>query len=385
MQHVELFCTTSRLVFGVGAIQKLAKEIQRLGKKRILLISDKGLVTTGIVTSVDQQLQKAGYATALFDSVQADPRYETIDASLSALKKHKADVILGIGGGSPLDIAKVTSIMATNTGSVRNYFGIDLVPNPGLPVVLVPTTAGTGSEVTPIAILSDEKAKLKSGIVSPYLFPEVALLDPELTLGLPPAITAAAGMDAFIHALEAYTSINANPMTDLLAAEAISLLSANIRTAYANGRNLPARTAMLRGALLAGMSFANAGVTAVHAFAYPIGAEFHIPHGIANTIMLLPVLRFNLVANMARFAAIGRFMGLNAKEFTMREAAFATLTILKELAEDLNVPQRLSQYGIKEQHIPALAEDVMKVTRLLANNPRNVTLEDAKTIYREAL
>jgi alcohol dehydrogenase class IV len=293
--------------------------------------------------------------------------------------------VIGLGGGSPIDIAKTVAVMLGNQGDIADYFGVDLVPKPGVPSLIIPTTAGTGSEVTPIAILSDEEEKLKKGVVSQHLFPRVALLDPELTLGLPPAVTAATGMDALIHAIEAYTSVNATDLTDLLAARAIGLIADNLRAAYARGDNLAARAAMLEGSLLAGMAFANAGVTAVHAFAYPIGAEFHIPHGVANTLMLPAVMQFNLVGNLGKFAEVAELMGQPTEGLSLREAAEEAVEAVVQLAEDLGVPTSLGEFGVKEEHLPALAEGVMKVTRLLANNPRTLTQADAEEIYRSVL
>ena len=251
--------------------------------------------------------------------------------------------------------------------------------------ILIPTTAGTGSEVTPIAILSDEHEKLKKGIVSPRLFPAVAILDPELTLGVPPEVTAATGLDALIHAMEAFTSKNANSISDVLARQAMKLIFENIRKAYANGEALEVRTNMLEGSLLAGMAFANAGVTAVHAFAYPIGAEFHIPHGIANSIMLPPVMEFNMMGNLEKFAEMAEIFGEPVDGLNQRERARRMVKAIRELADDLRIPKRLREFGVFEHHIPRLAQGVMKVTRLLANNPRRITQADAEDIYREVL
>lgn len=275
--------------------------------------------------------------------------------------------------------------MATNKGPISEYFGIDQIPKPGLPTLMVPTTAGTGSEVTPIAILSDEGERLKKGIVSPHLFPKVALLDPELTLALPPHMTAATGMDALIHALEAFTSVNATDMTDMLAFRAMALLYHNIRTAYANGNNLEARSKMMEGSLLAGMAIANAGVTAVHAFAYPIGAEFHIPHGVANTLMLSHVMSFNLLGDVSKFAEMAEAFGFSTEGLDDLSCAKMAVEAIEQLAADLQLPKHLSEFGIREKDIPSLAEGVMKVTRLLANNPRIIQLKDAEVIYRAAL
>ncbi len=385
MNHTTFFSTTGRIVMGPGSIQGLAGEIKRLKGTKVLIVTDPGLVSTGIVGRVEGLLSEAGIPFSVFDQVEPDPRFEIAADALALIRAEKADVVIGLGGGSSIDIAKVAAILATNTDPITAYFGIDLVPNPGLKTVLIPTTAGTGSEVTPIAILSDHHDKLKKGIVSPYLLPACALLDPELTVGLPPAVTAATGMDALIHAIEAYTSKNATSITDMLAVKAMELIFDNLRIACANGENLEARTNMIEGSLLAGMAFANAGVTAVHAFAYPIGSEFHIPHGVANTIMIVPVMEFNLMGNLPKFADIADIFGQNTEGLSERQAAQLSVEAVRELAEDLDVPSRLSVYGVKEEDIPGLAKGVMKVTRLLANNPRVLSLKDAEMIYRKVL
>lgn len=350
-----------------------------------MIVTDRGLIQAGIVRRATESIEAAGLSTGCFDGVEADPRYEIATLAAEQAKRDSANLIVGIGGGSSLDIAKVASALATNTGAVNSYFGIDLIPLRGLPLVLVPTTAGTGSEVTPIAVLSDEHEKLKKGIVSPYLFPAVAILDAELTVGLPPAVTAATGMDALIHAVEAYTSKNANWLSDMFAQEAMRLVAGNIRRAFSNGTDLEARSKMLEGSMLAGIAFANAGVTAVHAFAYPIGAEFHIPHGIANAMMLAAVMEFNVLGNVPKFSRIAGFLGESTDGLSEQEAAMKSVEFFAKLAADLNLPMRLSEYGIGEEHVQGLAEGVMKVTRLLANNPRELTVKDAEEIYRKVL
>jgi len=385
MNKVNIFQTTPRIIMGTGASNKIADEVMRFSKKSVMIITDPGLVQSGICGRFEELLIKAGCSVHCFDSVEPDPPFEIASQAAQCVRDAGADLILGIGGGSSLDIAKVASILVTNTEPVSTYFGIDLVPNPGLTTILAPTTAGTGSEVTPIAILSDHHEKLKKGIVSPHLFPAVALLDPELTLGLPAAITAATGMDALIHAVEAYTSKNATSFTDMLAQEAMTLISKHISTAFANGSNLEARAKMLQGSLLAGMAFANAGVTAVHAFAYPIGAEFHIPHGVANSIMLAPVMEFNMLGNLTKFAHMAQAFGENTLGLSERQAAKVAVESLRNLAADLKIPKSLSGFGVKAEDIPSLAKGVMKVTRLLANNPRELKLEDAEEIYRQVL
>jgi len=370
---------------GAGSLGNIPVEVKRLGGSKVMIVTDPGLKRTGIVDRLEKILVDAGYTVELFGEVEPDPGYAIATKAAEYTKVAAADLIIGVGGGSSLDIAKVAAVLVTNTKAVSAYFGIDMIPKPGLPLILIPTTAGTGSEVTPIAILSDYEEKLKKGIVSPFLFPNTAILDAELTLGLPASVTAATGMDALIHAVEAFTSKNATSMTDMLAIQAIRLIMRNIRTAFADGSNLEARTKMLEGSLLAGMAFANAGVTAVHAFAYPIGAEFHIPHGVANSLMLAAVMEFNMLGNLPKFAAMARAFGENINGLSERQAATKAVDTLSVLAEDLKIPARLGDFGVREEHVPALAEGVMKVTRLLANNPRELTLADAEAIYRKVL
>jgi alcohol dehydrogenase class IV len=385
MNRITLFRTTPRIVMGPGALKQLADEANALNAKKVLIVTDKGLIAAGLIEQALDVLQKANIQHALFDEVEADPRYEIVADCVNAVHREEADLLIGIGGGSPIDIAKVSAVVATNEGAITEYFGIDLIPQPGLPTIIIPTTAGTGSEVTPIAILSDHKEKLKKGIVSPYLLPSVALLDPELTLALPPTITAATGMDAFIHAVEAFTSNNASSVTDMFARQAMKLIMGNLRTAYSDGGNLAARANMLEGSLLAGMAFANAGVTAVHAFAYPIGAEFHIPHGVANSIMLVPVMEFNMFGNLSKFAEMADIYGESTEGLNEEKAARAAVGAMRKLAGDLKIPDHLGDFGVQEKDIPSLAEGVMKVTRLLANNPRELSQADAEEIYRSVL
>ncbi|MBM4347111.1 MAG: iron-containing alcohol dehydrogenase [Deltaproteobacteria bacterium] len=384
MEKVTLFRTTPRILFGPGAIEKIGVEAQLLKAKIFLIITDPGVIQAGLLESVKTSLQSIGLPFVIFDGVEPDPRIEVVEKSAEKAKKEGVDLIIGFGGGSSLDIAKITSILLTNSGKIDGFFGIDLVPNQGMPVILAPTTAGTGSEVTPIAILSDTKEKLKKGIVSSYLFPEVAIIDPKLTVGLPPSVTAFTGMDALTHAIEAYTSINATSLSDLFAISAMELISKNIRMAYANGDNLIARSNMMEGSLLAGLSFANAGVGAVHAFAYPLGGEFHLAHGLTNTMMLPYVMRYNILGCPEKFAQMAKAFGEKVESLSVMDGAEVAVKFVERLSDDIRVPRRLRDVGIPENAIPRLAEAAMKVTRLLANNPRKITLEDAIAIYNSA-
>ncbi len=380
-----LFQTTPRIRFGVGALESLPAELQRFAATSVLIVSDPGVIAAGIAGRVQDLVAGTGAATHIFGAVEPDPRIETAEACARLAAEVGAGLIIGVGGGSAMDIAKVASILARAEQPIATMFGIDLVKSSGIPLVLIPTTAGTGSEVTHIAILSDEAEHLKKGIVSPFLFPALALNDPSLSVGAPQSVTAASGMDALLHAVEAFTSKNSSDVTDTLARQAIRLISQNLRSAYADGSNIVARTAMLEGSMLAGIAFANAGVTAVHAFAYPIGAEFHIPHGVANSIMMGPVLTFNLVGNLQKFAEVAELLGEQTYGLSQRDTASLAIRAMKLLAEDIRIPKHLADFGIREEHLPSLADGVLKVTRLLANNPRMLSRDDAIQIYREVL
>ena len=379
------FHTTPQLHFGQGSLERLPQELKQWNPHSILLVSDPGVLKAGITAKVETLIVDAGYRVTIFSEVEPDPRIETAEACANAARSCKADVIIGVGGGSAMDIAKVAAVLAYSKQHIHSMFGIEQVNAAGLALILVPTTAGTGSEVTHIAILSDEQEHLKKGIVSKFLFPRLAIVDPLLTLGVPAAVTAASGMDALLHAVEAFTSKNANDLSDTLARRAMRLISENLRDAYQNGQNLEARTGMLEGSMLAGMAFANAGVTAVHAFAYPIGAEFHIPHGVANSIMMGPVLTFNISGNPAKFAEIAECISEKIDGTSVQDRAELSVAIMKQLAHDIDIPKNLSSFGVRKEHIPNLADGVLKVTRLLANNPRAITRDDAIALYTEVL
>lgn len=377
--------TAPRIVMGPGAVGGIAGEVRRLGGSRVLLVTDPGVAAAGLLEPVIASLEKSRTAYDVFDRVEPEPGAAVVDRCLREVELHEPDVVVGIGGGSSIDIAKAAAIMTGNEGVIGDYFGIDLVPGPGLPTIMVPTTAGTGSEVTPVAILADENENLKKGVVSPYIVPRVAVLDPELTVGLPAPITASTGVDALCHAIEAFTSINATGLTDLLASRAMRIIYENILEAYSDGGNLEARSRMLEGSLLAGMAFGNAGTTAVHAFSYPIGTEYHIPHGLANAMMLPHVLRFNIEKGPGKFAELAPALGLLTDGLDDLQAAEAAVDAVEKLTVNLGVARRLGEFGVEEKDITRLAAALMKVTRNLSNNPREVTIKDAETLYRSAL
>jgi len=378
------FRTPSLLLTGRGTIEQIGSEAKKLGGSRILILTDKGIKAAGLADFVQGLLEGEGLAVEICAEVEPEPPIESFEHCLQVAREGQFDLFIGLGGGSSMDMAKSVSVMMTNPGSVQDYFGVDKVQQPGLPKIAVPTTAGTGSEVTPIAILTDTAKQLKIGVVSPYLIPDVSIVDPQMTETMPPHVTAATGMDALTHAIESYTSLKANPLTDALAIQAIILIARSLRTAVANGADQAAREDMALGSLLAGMSFANASVTATHALAFPLGGKFDLPHGVANGLMLPYVMEFNCVGNLVKFAHIARLLGERTEGLSLRQAAIQAAKSVRSLEKDIGVPQRLREVNVPEEAIPELAAGAFTVTRILQNNPRHMTLEDIEAIYRQA-
>jgi alcohol dehydrogenase class IV len=357
---------------------------QRLGP-RVALVTDAGLVKAGLVGPALHSLEEAGVAVDVFDAVVADPPEDVVLAAVARARDFEARAVIGFGGGSSIDVAKLVALLAAGGESLPEIYGVGLAKGPRLPLLAIPTTAGTGSEVTPISIVTTG-AHEKKGVVSPLIIPDIALLDPDLTVNLPPHVTAATGIDAMVHAIEAFTSKNKkNPISDQLAKQALALLSANIRTACTDGKNLEARSGMLLGSMLAGMAFANAPVAAVHALAYPVGAIFHVPHGLSNALVLMGVMRFNLSHAEALYAELAPILDPAAADLPPPEAAKRFVESLDAICRDCKVPASLAEVGVARQDLERMATDAMKQTRLLVNNPREVTYDDAFKIYAEAL
>jgi alcohol dehydrogenase class IV len=307
-----------------------------------------------------------------------------LNKAASELKRSKYDIIVGLGGGSSIDTAKGLSVLLAHGGEGQDYIGTDKIPGPGIAVIAIPTTAGTGSEVTNIAIFSDTVKELKAGMVSPYLLARVALVDPALTYECPRGVTAASGIDALVHVIECYTSTKANSFTDPIAVKAIQLISSSLKTAVNDGANKDARNAMAEGALLAGIAFGNSGVAAVHALAYPLGARFHISHGVANGLLLPHVMECNLLANLNRYAFIAEVLGEPTQGLTQLQAARQGVKTIKTLIKDIGIPQRLRDLGVPREALEGMALATMDVTRLLANNPKQLTLDDVRGIWQNA-
>ncbi|MGU3453727.1 iron-containing alcohol dehydrogenase [Methylobacterium sp. 391_Methyba4] len=379
------FQTTPNVLFEAGASRKLPEIVGRFGAKRVLLVTDKGVRGAGLTQAAEAALAEAGVSLDVYEDVVADPPSTVIEAAAKRARELGTDLVLSIGGGSALDTAKLVAYLAKSDEPLDAIYGVGLATGDRLPLILVPTTAGTGSEVTPISIVTTPTTE-KKGVVAPKLLPDWAVLDPELTLGLPSHVTAATGIDAMVHAIEAFTSKNKkNPISDQLAKQALALLSANIRTACTDGANLEARSGMLLGSMLAGMAFANAPVAAVHALAYPVGAIFHVPHGLSNALVLMGVMRFNLSHAEALYAELAPILDPAAADLPPSEAAKRFVESLDAICRDCKVPASLAEVGVARQDLERMASDAMKQTRLLVNNPREVTYDDAFAIYAEAL
>jgi len=371
------------MITGNNAISQIGAEAKKLHGTKILILTDPGVEQSGMIEQVERPLIDVGLEVGVYAKAVPEPPMSSIQEAVDFTVQGGYDLVVGFGGGSAIDVAKITAVLARHPDAkLEDMVGIDKVPHKGLPLIAVPTTAGTGSEVTTIAIFSNEKLNVKQGVVSPNIIPDVALVDPVLTWTCPAQVTAASGLDALIHCIEAYISVNATMHTDPLAFEGIKLIGRSIRTATYDGTNAWARHNMAMGSLLGGIAFGNAGVGAVHALSYPIGGSFHVPHGVANTLMLPWVMEYNMVSCLTWFTEIGEALGENVEGLSVREGAEKTLAALRQLAEDLQVPLYLSDVGIPESAIEEMADSAMGQVRLLNNNPRKLTRDDVVQIYR---
>ncbi len=381
------FNTTPGLRFGSGQAKDCCKEISNKLGQRILFVSDKDLMSLGLTDNTLKGLQKI-CSVQVFDEVEADPSQKTLLKAIEVGKKFKATGVIGFGGGSSMDVAKLTALILGSNENLEEAWGVANAKGPRLPLVLIPTTAGTGSEVTPISIITVGEEE-KKGVSSALILPDLAILDPDLTLGLPANTTAATGIDAMVHAIEGYASSNKNnnPISKMLAIEALKLLSGSIEKAVFEGSNVEARGNMLIGSMLAGKTFANSPVAAVHALAYPIGGTFHISHGLSNSLVLPYVLRFNSVDLKAakNYAELAPYV---FPELDINKGAQAVcaefIDKLESLSKNLGLPQKLREVDIPKNACEKMAKDAMKQTRLLVNNPREVTEKDALNIYQAA-
>lgn len=380
------FNAARSIVFGEGRAREIGRLAKGLLGPRVLIVTDPGIVSAHLVDPVHASLVETGIEADIFAEVVADPPESVVLEAVARAEAFGVTGIVGLGGGSSLDVAKLVALMLGGGEALAEIYGVDKAIGPRLPLVLVPTTAGTGSEVTPVAVVTTPATE-KKGVSSSLLLPDLALLDPQLTYKLPHAVTAATGIDAMVHAIEAYSCINPNNnfISRLFAREALRLLGDSIRSVVREGSHPEARANMLKGSMLAGAAFANSPVGAVHALAYPLGSHFKLPHGVTNALVLPHVMRFNLPAAEAAYAEIGPCAFPFVGDMPALRRASAFIDALAHLTGELGVPTRLSEVGVGEGDLDLLAQDAMKQTRLLVNNPRPVTLADARAIYAAAL
>jgi len=374
--------TPGSIVFGAGACERLAGRIKALSKGAALIVTDAGLVKAGVAEKIEGLVSSAGIEVAIFDGVEPDPDKENVYECVDAVKSTGADVLVGVGGGSSLDVAKVAAVLSVNEGELSDYVGIGKVPRRGLPTVLLPTTAGTGSEVSPIAVISDRKQHLKLGVVSEHLYCDLAIVDAGLAVSCPANITASAGMDTLTHAIEIYTNKFAVAIIDGIELEAIRLVGRYLRRCVKDGGDLAAREGMSLAALYGGLGLGPVNTAAVHALAYPLGGTFDVAHGLANSILLPYVMEFNRPACEEKFAKIADALGIDGGGVS--DKASAAVKAVVELSKDVGIPQHLRDINIPEDAIPQMAVGAMKVTRLLNNNPREMMEDDARWIYEKA-
>jgi alcohol dehydrogenase class IV len=399
------FKISDRIKFGLNAVQELGSDIKNFPGEKVVIFADQGIKKAGILDYVKDIIKDFDFA--VFDDIEADPSLNTFKKAVAFSKENGGEIMIGLGGGSPIDVAKVVSIIAKYGGTVEDYIAPPIgkgkpIIGSGYPMIAIPTTSGTGSEVSPASVLTLTDRDLKVGISSQMQRPNLAIVDPLLTVSAPPKVTASTGIDALCHAIESYTTKKywhkpkpgdpkSRPIyggttvfTDLFAEKAIELIANNLREAYNNGENIEARTNMALASIMAGISFTNAGLGAVHAMSFPLGGKFHVPHGVANAILLPVVMEFNAKGNFKAFKKIAELMGECIEGLPDREAALKSAKAVEELCKDVGIPN-ISEFGVKEADLPQMAADTMKIQRLLSGNPRRVSEQDILSILKNAL
>jgi alcohol dehydrogenase class IV len=378
------FYSPNKIILGMNTISIVPEEIQKLGGGRLLLVTDPGIVQVGLILPVEESLKTKNLDYVLYDAVEPEPPARVIDRGADIFRSERCSIILGLGGGSSLDVAKGISLLVTNGGKILDYCGIDRVPQKGAPLMLMPTTAGTGSEATRVLVLTDEEQNIKNVVFTPHALADTAIVDPALTLSMSPNVTADTGMDAMVHAVETYVSMNATVFSDVLAERAIELIARYLPVAWAKGANAEARYQMSVAATIAGLAFGSGGLGAVHALAYPLGTEYHMTHGRTNAIMLPHVMQYNLSGRPARYARIAQLAGQDIEGYSLIEAAAMAVAAIKELLDAINVSYHIADYSVAKEDLPKLVAGGMKQARLFEPNPRDLGEKDVKSIYEAA-
>ena len=377
------FSVPQNIVFGAGSLSQLPSLLEKNNSKKVLIISGKILTKIGVVKKVINIIEDEGISCELFNDVEANPSVETVNAAVKAYKECGATSIIALGGGSPMDVAKAVGVLSKFGGEITQYEGANLVPGKIVPIIAVPTTAGSGSEVTAFSVITDKSRNYKLTVFSYELIPSYALLDPELIMSLPESVAASTGIDAFVHALEAYLSTMSSPFSDAMAEKAMELIGKNIRSFVANRNNVQAASAMLSGSMFAGIAFAWARLGNVHAMVHPLGGYFDVPHGVANAILLPTIIEYNALADNGRYEKIYNFIKQNKSD----NIEFSTDMLaceIRKLTLSFGIPSSLSEVGVTEDKIPQMAIDAMKSGNILVN-PRQSTQKDIEMLYKKAL
>jgi len=382
---VKLYQIPPRIWMEQGSFSRVSNEARRLGASSAVIFAGPNIRKAGYVAAIEEGLDSKGISSLSFTDIEPEPSDVTALKAAQVAREAGADIIIGIGGGSNMDVAKAASMLVTNETTLEELRSQPQFKQPGLSKILIPTTAGTGSEVTTYSVLVNHDSNTKIALSNARFLPDAVILDPELTRTAPPSVTAYSGVDALVHAIEAFTSNLATSLSDMFAAQAMKLLAGNLRKAYRDGENMDARAAMLEGSMLAGLAFGHAGVTAVHGFSHPLGVTYGIPHGTANAIMLPCVMEFNLEANPARFALVAEYLGVDTAGKDDREAALAMVEILRELISDIDLPTDLSGFDTREEDIPRMAQDAVMDAAVTFCNPRKVEQGDAEAILRSLM
>lgn len=382
MYNLAKFNIKTNITYGKGSISTLTNLLEDNQIHNILIVTDKGIVRAGLLDGILTQLEGRDYI--VYDGTLPNPTVKNCEEALELLRKCEADIVIGIGGGSPLDVAKAVALLATNGGKITDYEGIDKFKYDILPLVAIPTTAGTASEVTNFTVITDEERQYKLTVGGSKLAANWAILDPLLTIKLPPSITAATGIDALVHAIESYTSKAANDITKCLAREAIVKISGSLRQAVFNGQNETARDEMLMGSLLAGLAFNNTRLGNCHAMSHPLSAVYHVPHGVANAVLISHVMEFNYLAAPQLFADIAEAMGENVEGLSLIDKAKKSVNTVRQLVEDIGIPTNLKSYNVQEEKIDFMAKDAMLSGNILVN-PRMTSIEDIKELYLKVI
>lgn len=373
------------ILFGMGSIAELGKRVKSLGAEKVMIVTDEGVAGAGILDRVRGIVEKSEIACGVFSKVQKEPSIENVEIAFQEASKGDYQALIGLGGGSSIDVAKMVSILLKHGGDVRNYMGIDRIPGRGVPTIMIPTTAGTGSEVSKFAILDNSQAKTKLGAVSLHLMATLALIDPELTVTMPPSVTASTGADAFIHAVEGYVAVKSTPLSDMMALEAVRIIYENLPVAFADGENMTARYFMSYGSMLGGIVLNLAGGSSSHALGYPIGSLYHVPHGVGCMLTFLVIMEYFAMASVHKFARMAQAMGVRTEGMSLRQAAEQAVEEMRKLTDYIEIPHKLSAINMDRTLIESFAKSVVaNQQRLLTNGPRKLTEKDIRTIYERS-